>query len=226
MLYLIDSNAIQNSTSLKRMLKSLALVILFLSATLSHGANAQPKAVWYRYYDGKGVANISTSVTPAHIRYGYEALDRNMQVIQRSRPYTASADLQQSSRRESLARQRGRDMKLNRAYGNPRIAAGKRDQALANLKKQLQFQQEQLKQLQKDKISFKRQQMEYFRKGETVPAQLKSNIESNAQNIENIKRMVESLRISYRKTESDYAEIINRLTALEPAKTKTTPKSP
>lgn len=90
----------------------------------------------------------------------------------------------------------------------------------------MQFQQEQLKQLQKDKISFKRQQMEYFRKGETVPAQLKSNIESNAQNIENIKRMVESLRISYRKTESDYAEIINRLTALEPATTKTTPKSP
>lgn len=40
-----------------------------------------PKAVWYRYYDQHGIANISTSVTPAHIRYGYEALDRNMQVI-------------------------------------------------------------------------------------------------------------------------------------------------
>ena len=69
MLYLIDSNAIQNSTSLKRMLKSLALVILFLSATLSHGVNTQPKAAWSRYYDSKGVANVSTSVTPAHIRY-------------------------------------------------------------------------------------------------------------------------------------------------------------
>ena len=68
--------------------------------------------------------------------------------------------------------------------------------------------------------------MEYFRKGETIPAQLKTNVENNAKNIENIKRVVESLRISYRKTESDYAEIINRLTALEPAKTKTTPKSP
>jgi hypothetical protein len=43
-----------------------------------------PKAVWYRYYDQHGIANISTSVTPAHIRYGYEALDRNMQVIKRN----------------------------------------------------------------------------------------------------------------------------------------------
>ena len=68
--------------------------------------------------------------------------------------------------------------------------------------------------------------MEFFRKGETVPAQLETKIENNAKNIDNIKRVVESLRISYRKTESDYAEIINRLTALEPAKTKTTPKSP
>ena len=210
----------------KTIARYICVFLLFLFGHSTFAATEQQRAVWYRYYDKNGIANVSTSVTPEHIRHGYEALDRNMQVIQRSRPYNASADLQQSSRRESLARQRERDMKLKRAYGNPRIAAGKRDQALANLKKQLQFQQEQLKQLQKDKISFKRQQMEYFRKGETVPAQLKSNIESNAQNIENIKRMVESLRISYRKTESDYAEIINRLTALEPAKTKTTPKSP
>ena len=215
MLYLIDSNAIQNSTSLKRMLKSLALVILFLSATLSHGANAQPKAVWYRYYDSKGVANISTSVTPAHIRYGYEALDRNMQVIKRNRAYNATVDVQQSSRRESMARQREQDMRLKRAYGNTKIAATKRDQILASLKKQLNYQQQQLQQLQQDKIGFKRQEMEYHRKGETPPAQLKNNLDNNAKNIENVKRTVESLRNAYHKTETDYADIINRLKNIE-----------
>lgn len=204
----------------------ICVFLLFVFCHPTFAATEQQRAVWYRYYDKNGIANVSTSVTPEHIRHGYEALDRNMQVIKRSRPYNASTDLQQSSRRESLARQRERDMKLKRAYGTSQIAASKRDQALANLKKQLQYQQEQLKLLQKDKINFKRQQMEFFRKGETVPAQLKTNIENNAKNIDNIKRVVESLRISYRKTESDYAEIINRLTALEPAKTKTTPKSP
>ncbi len=55
------------------------------------------KATWYRYYDSKGVANISTNVTPNHIRYGYEALDQNMQVIKRNRPYNAEADVTPST---------------------------------------------------------------------------------------------------------------------------------
>lgn len=178
-------------------------------------ATDQSKPVWYRYYDKNGVANVSTSVTPEHIRYGYEALDRNMQVIKRNRPYNAIQDVQQSSRRESIARQREQDLKLKRAYGSTKIAAAKRDQILANLKKQLNYQQEQLQQLQQDKISFKRQEMEYHRKGQPLPPQLKSNLENNARNIDNVKRTVESLRNAYHKTEQDYADIINRLSKLE-----------
>lgn len=188
---------------------------LLIFCSSSFAATEQPRAVWYRYYDKNGVANVSTSVTPEHIRYGYEALDRNMQVIKRNRAYNATADVQQSSRRESMARQREQDMRLKRAYGNTKIAAIKRDQILANLKKQLNYQQEQLQQLQQDKIGFKRQEMEYHRKGEALPAQLKNNLDNNAKNIENVKRTVESLRNAYHKTETDYADIINRLKNLE-----------
>ena len=56
--------------------------------------------------------------------------------------------------------------------------------------------------------------MEYHRKGEVLPAQLKSNLENNAQNIENVKKTVESLRNAYHKTEVEYSDIINRLNAL------------
>jgi flagellin-specific chaperone FliS len=100
-------------------------------------------------------------------------------------------------------------------YGNTKIAATKRDQILASLKKQLNYQQQQLQQLQQDKIGFKRQEMEYHRKGETPPAQLKNNLDNNAKNIENVKRTVESLRNAYHKTETDYADIINRLKNIE-----------
>lgn len=190
-------------------------VFLLIFCSSSFAATEQPRAVWYRYYDKNGVANVSTSVTPEHIRYGYEALDRNMQVIKRNRAYNATVDVQQSSRRESIARQREQDMRLKRAYGNTKIAATKRDQILASLKKQLNYQQQQLQQLQQDKIGFKRQEMEYHRKGETPPAQLKNNLDNNAKNIENVKRTVESLRNAYHKTETDYADIINRLKNIE-----------
>lgn len=173
------------------------------------------KATWYRYYDKNGVANVSTSVTPEHIRYGYEALDRNMQVIKRNRPYNATVDVQQSAQRESVARRREQDLRLKRAYGNTQIATAKRDQILANLKKQLNYQQEQLQQLQKDKIAFKRQEMDYHRKGEILPTQLKSNLENNSKNIDNVKKTVESLRNAYHKTEIEYADIISRLKTLE-----------
>ena len=74
------------------------LVWMLLVSTLSI-ANSPNKAVWYRYYDQHGVANISSNVTPNHIRYGYEALDRNMQVIQRARPYNTESDIQKAPQR-------------------------------------------------------------------------------------------------------------------------------
>lgn len=206
------SGVIHFITSTRHSICSFFLLLFVCTSTF---ATEPAKPVWYRYYDKNGIANVSTSVTPEHIRYGYEALDRNMQVIKKNNPYNSSVDLQQSSRREALARQREQDMKLKRAYGNSRIATTKRDQILANLKKQLNYQQEQLQQLQKDKIGFKRQEMEYHRKGEMLPVQLKNNLENNARNIDNVKRTVESLRNAYHKTELDYGIIIQRLIFIE-----------
>ncbi|NUE93299.1 hypothetical protein, partial [Acinetobacter seifertii] len=159
---------------------------LFLSSP-TFAANDAPKAVWYRYYDQHGIANISTSVTPAHIRHGYEALDQNMQVIKRSHPYNSETDLNQSSQRALSARYREEDNKLKKAYSNSKTAVIKRDQALLAIKKQMNYQQEQLNHLQQDKILFKRQEMEYFRKGEKVPERLKALIENNLTNILKVK---------------------------------------
>ena len=181
---------------------------MFLFYGSSFAATEQPRAVWYRYYDKNGIANVSSSVTPEHIRYGYEALDRNMQVIKRNQPYNASQDIQQSTRRESLARQREQDLKLKRAYGNSKIATAKRDLILANLKKQLNYQQ---------------QQLEYYRKGEPLPPQLKNNLENNIKNIERVKKTVESLRNAYSRTEIEYADIINRLSKFEQNNTSNPP---
>jgi len=174
-----------------------------------------PKAVWYRYYDNNGIANISTSVTPAHIRYGYEALDQNMQVIQRSRPYNVDKDIKQAPQRAVQAREREQDLKLKRAYTNSRVAQAKRDEHLANLKKQLSFQQDQLRQLQSDRIYFKRQEMDYLRKGQPVPPVLKNSLNSNYQNIVLIKNNITSLQTNYRNTQAQYDRIISRLKAIE-----------
>ncbi|MCU0189229.1 hypothetical protein, partial [Citrobacter freundii] len=82
-------------------------------------------------------------------------------------------------------------------------------------KKQINYQQEQLNQLQQDKILFKRQEMEYFRKGETVPERHKTLIENNLNNINRVKQTLETLSKTYRRTNSEYENIIERLKKLE-----------
>ncbi|MDM1244239.1 MULTISPECIES: hypothetical protein [Acinetobacter] len=178
-------------------------------------ANTDNKPAWYRYYDKNGVANISSNVTPNHIRYGYEALDRNMQVIQRARPYNSETDARQAPQRAAQARQREQDLKLKQAYTNSHIATQQRDNALAHIKKQIAFQQEQLKQLQNDRIVFKRQEMEYLRKVKPVPEQLKNNLNNNLTNLNQKRQQIQSLQTSYRKTQAEYDRIITRLKALE-----------
>ena len=199
----------EKETAFKLLL--ISLLLLQSAFTFADGV----KAVWYRYYDSKGVANISTSVTPNHIRYGYEALDRNMQVIKRNRPYNAETEEKKAPQRAAQAKQREADLRLKRAYTNSQVATQKRNDALAYLKKQISFQQDQLKQLQSDRIVFKRQEMEYLRKGDPVPAILKSNLNNIAANISNKKEQIQTLQTNYHNTQAEYANIIARLKAME-----------
>ena len=187
--------------------------LFFWASTLAIADTS--KMVWYRYYDQQGTANISTSVTPAHIRYGYEVLDQNMQVIKRNHSYNAQADLNQSSQRALSARHRELDIKLKKAYSNSKTALIKRDQALLAIKKQINYQQEQLDQLQQDKILFKRQEMEYFRNREVIPERHKTLIENNLNNIYRVKQTLETLSKTYNRTNSEYENIIERLKKLE-----------
>ena len=82
------------------------------------------------------------------------------------------------------------DLKLKKAYGNSQVALTKRNDVLGNIKKQIAFQQDQLKQLQTDRIYFKRQQIEHLRKAENIPVSLKTTIENNQKNIEAKKAMM------------------------------------
>ena len=173
------------------------------------------KAKWYRYYDSKGVANISTNVTPNHIKYGYEALDANMQVIQRAKPYNVEADIKKAPERAAQAKQQEADIKLQRAYTNSKVATQKRDAILEQTKKQMKFHQDQLKQLQNDRIAFKRQEMEYQRKGKDIPKTLKDNLDYNGRNIEEKRKAIQALQLHYRKTQTEYQQIISRLVTLE-----------
>ena len=199
----------------KKMTRKFILLVVMFFQSVYLSAQGPVKPTWYRYYDHKGVANISTSVTPNHIRFGYEALDQNMQVIQRNRPYNSEADAKKAPQRAAQARQNAADLKLKKAYGNAQVALTKKNESLKGIKKQIIFQQDQLKQLQNDRIYFKRQEIEHLRKGQGIPAVLKSTLDNNQKNIKERKDNIEVLQSYYRNTQIKYDNIITRLKTLE-----------
>ncbi len=199
----------------KKMTRKLIFLFVMIFQSTYICAQAPLKATWYRYYDNKGIANISTNVTPNHIRHGYEALDQNMQVIQRNRAYNSEADVKKAPIRAAQAQKNAADLKLKKAYTNSQVAIKKRNDALQYIKKQVAFQQDQLKQLQTDRIYFKRQQIEHLRKAENIPMALKNNLQYNQKNIEDRKNSINSLQIQYRTTQAEYDNIITRLKTLE-----------
>lgn len=199
----------------KKMTRKFILLVVMIFQSVYLSAQGPLKPTWYRYYDHKGVANISSNVTPNHIRSGYEALDQNMQVIQRNRPYNSEADAKKAPQRAAQARQNAADLKLKKAYGNAQVALTKKNESLKGIKKQIIFQQDQLKQLQNDRIYFKRQEMEHLRKGQGIPAVLKSTLDNNQKNIKERKDNIEVLQSYYRNTQTKYDNIITRLKTLE-----------
>lgn len=199
----------------KKMTRKFILLVVMIFQSVYLSAQGPLKPTWYRYYDYKGVANISSNVTPNHIRFGYEALDQNMQVIQRNRPYNSEADAKKAPQRAAQARQNAADLKLKKAYGNAQVAMTKKNESLKGIKKQIIFQQDQLKQLQNDRIYFKRQEMEHLRKGQGIPAVLKSTLDNNQKNIKERKDNIEVLQSYYRNTQTKYDNIITRLKTLE-----------
>ena len=138
-----------------------------------------------------------------------------MQVIKRNRPYNAEADIKQAPQRAVAAQKLAADTQLKRAYNNSSVASQKKKEILTGISKQLVFQQQQLKQLQEDRIMFVRQEREYSRKGQPVPAPLQSTLNNNQKNIVAKKQDIQFLQTRYRNTAAEYDRIIARLKAME-----------
>ncbi|WP_227591369.1 hypothetical protein [Acinetobacter shaoyimingii] len=203
--------------SLLRVPQLLPFLFIVLSIFISSELLAQStaKAKWYRYYDKNGVANISSTVSPEHLRHGYEALDRNMQVIRKNKPYDAKYEIRNAAEIQRKARQQSEDLKLKRAYGTSQVAVNKRNDMLKKITKQIAMTQQELKTVENDYLILKQDENKYIKKKKPVPSDLKNRIHYNIQNTQNIKTRIESLQTEYRNTQAEYDIIIKRLKNLE-----------
>lgn len=199
-------------------LKLLKIIIYFFipfSISSLTFADNLPTPAWYRYYDRNGVATISSSVSSAHIKQGYDVLDRRMQIIRHVPAFNAERSQQNAQSYGIQSKQHEADLRLKQAYTSTRTAELKKQDALKAIKIQISIQQRHTQDTYQDQVSLRREEMQYIRQGKSVPASLKERIQQNDQAINHSKNAILDLQNNYRDTQLKYDKIISRLKLME-----------
>lgn len=176
--------------------------------------NQQPKAYWYRTYE-QGAPALSSTITERHIRNGYEALDRNMQVIRRVPPYVAAQYEQQKAQRERLDAQRQADRNLIAVHISSVHAAAKRDSMLNEMQTRQQFLQAQLNSLQQDLARDIAAAAGYERRQQSIPEPVRQRLELKREQVAQAENNVQAIEKRQLEVIGEYKSVIERLTYIE-----------
>lgn len=181
------------------------------SGAITNVNNPQPIIRWYRYYNSSGQPSLSSTITDQHLKYGYEALDRNMQVIKRVPPYSTESYARQKAKREAEAAKRQADINLRRTYGSVAQATAKRNQMLADMASRKTYLQTQLTGLQQMLGKDIAQAANYERQGKPVPAMLKKSITDNKKNVHEAQQNIQAINERQQQVIQQYDDILRRL---------------
>lgn len=189
---------------------TLLLCGLFVSLV----AWSTPTGKFYRYYDKRGIAVTSSTVTAAHIRQGYDVLNERMDVVYRVPAGTPASDAAFQRKKNAEEQQRQQDERLIQAYGSSQRAISKRDEIIRGLNSQIDFHRSQHKKLNETYVNLLTQESNYRRAGQTVPTHLTGQLKSTRVSLQRMSSSINTLEINRNKTESEYNHAINRLRAL------------
>lgn len=168
-------------------------------------------ADWYRYYDASGKPTVSTNVTANHIKYGYEVLNKQMQVIRRVEPSNQAIEKRQLQQAQANRNQQQELQRLRTAYGSSSSALRKRDEVLKKMNDQLTFYNTQYNQLLSTNRNLQSQQSNYTRQGQAVPVSIAQALTKNTQALQNISNNIRVLQQQINKTSTEYQQVIQTL---------------
>lgn len=170
-------------------------------------------ADWYRYYDASGKPSISSSVTPNHIKYGYEVLNNQMYVVRRVPPSNQTIEKRQMQQAQNNRNQQQELQRLRNAYGSSSSATRKHDEVLKKMNDQLTFYNTQYNQLLNTNRNLQSQQSNYARQGKPVPANITNTLNQNNHALHNMSNNIKVLQQQINKTTTEYQQVIQRLKA-------------
>lgn len=175
----------------------------------------QPKIRWYRFYNSEGQPTLSSSISEQQMKYGYEALDKNMQVVKRISPYSAEQYAVQKAQRDALNAKKDADKDLKKAYGSSQAAAAKRDQILSDMASRRSFLTLQLTGLQATLSGNIAQAANLERQQKPIPPSLQKSLAESRQNVNEAEQNIAAIDSRQQQVRAEYEVIIRRLATME-----------
>lgn len=190
---------------------TLMTLLALCSHLLSGLASAKGVAHYYRYYDQRGTAVVSQSVSDQHIKKGYDVLDQQMMLIKKVPAYNLEHDLKQQQVRAKQARQINTQKKLTRAYRDVNYTQGKKQRRLSKLYLQLAEQYRRLNVLQKENARLLHLRASYYRRGTKPPKELLQQYNLNQVATQEAYQSLSRVQQKLKQQAAFYDDIINRL---------------
>jgi len=196
------------------------LIVLTLLAgawtSLSH-AEAPDMARWYRFYNDKNQPTVTDRITEEHTARGYEALDKNMQLLRKVPPQrtltAAEVDATKAKRAADIKRVED-DKQLLRLYSKPADAENNRNRQIDAIQLRIDFTTSSLNRLRDSRTKEAQRAAVLERAGKPVPTPLRDSIAHYDRQIQQMQTEIQTRKTEQDKVRSDFAPVIQRLSEL------------
>jgi len=197
---------------MKRALATLAGLLLAVSA---HADDTEHSIRLFRYYDADHKVHIDQQVSDDALTYGYDELDKQMNVMRSVAPRPTAKDLErikaEQVRREQAEEQARADVQLKRLYSSPQDAERTRDGQVDAIQLHIDFSNNSIVRLR----SLRAQQAEiaagYERSGKPVPKDIQDSIQKYDAQIVAAQEDIKTRKADQDDVRSQFATIIQRL---------------
>lgn len=207
-----------------------ALLLLVASLAVQAKTDDADKARWYRYYNDKNQPTVTDRITEEHISRGYDALDKNMQLVRHvpgQKALTPEEAAAAKAKRAADAKRVDDDKQLLRLYNKPADAENSRDRQLDAIQLRIDFSTSSLNRLRETRAASAQHAAVLERTGKPVPKPLRETIANNDKQIQQMQAEIRDRKAEQDNIRQEFAPIIQRLSELTgiPA-SNTTPKAP
>lgn len=193
--------------------RAIFLVLLTLPPAFADNSNLKPR--WYRYYNSQGIPTLSSTISEQHLQYGYDSLDKNMQLIRHYTPFSGQRYAQEQGLREQAIARRISERHLQETYISADRATSQRDRELGDLDGQITRGQQQVTILSNALNENITSAANLERQNKPIPLYLKKQLSTNKDLLGQSQANIAALKIKREQTSKQFNDAIAALKSIE-----------